>query len=119
MKLYHKDIFMPERIKNLGLVSVSLVQTQHALHAANTDRYGEIMVPNLLTFRGRHVVEAETDCSGKVIKLVVRRQYSATLDVCYAIALMRNSTTVILKTVWLNERNDNHLTLRREAYATA
>lgn len=111
--LYHREIAMPREVATLKTVTICPTHTRHAREAALTDRYGVINLPEVVSFSGADVVEAEIT-EGRVSKLVVRRPYDETRDIVMAIGF-RNSES-FLKTVWGNLKTDRHATLRREIY---
>ena len=111
--LYHKEIAMPREVTALKAVTIRPTHTRHAREAALTDRYGVINLPEVVSFSGADVVEAEIT-EGRVSKLVVRRPYDEARDIVMAIGF-RNSES-FLKSAWFNLRNDNHGTLNRERY---
>jgi hypothetical protein len=110
--LFHKDIFLPDQIKKLRAVTVAPRVTGHAREAAQSDRYGQIIVPNKITFCGQDVIEAEM-AGGAVIKLVIRLKYNAASDAIYVLGFENGA---FLKTVWLNAVGDKHVTLDKAAY---
>lgn len=112
--IYHKEVHIPEKIKNLNAVTLTLEHTHHARQAAQSDRYGEIPLPDTLKFRGKHICEAQVE-GGKLIKLVVRKSFNNELDMSYVL-LIQNSKHATLKTVWLNRKSDQHRTLNTATY---
>jgi hypothetical protein len=112
MTLYHKDIRLPNELKNLGTIKFVPVYSRHALEAANTDRYGLIKLPSSVTFNGSNIVEAEVEDGCK--KLVIRVAYNDRLD----IIIVFIPETLVVKTVWFNAKNDKHYTLDRSEYST-
>lgn len=110
MSLYHYQLGIPF---NLSLPSrLNVTYSRHALRAASEDRYGSIDLPSAINTTGALVVEVEAGDNNRPVKLVLRANYNSTLDVIYVIlthSLPDNSFMV--KTVWLNEKNDAHKTL--------
>lgn len=113
IKLYHRDVFMPERVKTAPSMTLGLRITRHAEEASHTDRYGHLAIPASITFTGKDIVEAEY-VDGRINKIVVRLKYNDTLSAVYACLL--DGT---LKTVWFNRTDDDHKTLDRSKYATS
>jgi hypothetical protein len=112
--LYHREIYLPEIIRNLGARTIRPRVTRHAMEAAAGDRYGAMQIPTEIKFSGADVVEAEfTD--KKLSKLVVRVKYDATRDAVFAIGFDRGES--FIKTAWFNLATDKHATLKRHLYA--
>jgi hypothetical protein len=112
-KLYHREVFMPERLLKLPLARIPVYASRHAERAALDDRYGPINLPSSLAFSGDNVIEAEMD-GPRVLKLVVRLRWDDRDDAVFAIA-----PDGLIKTVWRNRRTDTHSTLKVHLYAKA
>lgn len=112
--LYHKDLYMPAGVLALEDREVTFIMSEHAKKAALSDRYGVIAIPEKIRFDGKDVVEAEFE-GGKLKKLVVRLAYDARRDAVYVF----NVADGLLRTAWLNRRNDFHATLKKELYKSA
>lgn len=110
-KLYHRDVFMPEIVKNAPSMTLCLRMTRHAEEASHTDRYGHLAIPSSITFTGKDIVEAEY-IDGRINKIVIRLKYNDKLSAVYVCLL--DGT---LKTVWFNMTDDDHKTLDRSKYA--
>jgi hypothetical protein len=89
--------------------------TRHAADACLSDRYGLITPPTSIRFSLADIIEVETNNFGVARKLVVRLSYNDKLDIC--LVIIPDGVEGIVKTVWINEKNDKHVTLRREIYA--
>ena len=111
--LFHKNIVMPREIAELKSVTIHPHVSRHAREAAQSDRYGAIMIPTLITFSGADIIEAEIT-GGSAVKLLIRRPYDASRDIVFAVGFRNNES--FLKSVWFNLRNDVHSTLKREIY---
>lgn len=85
---------------------ITLTVTRHAEQASQTDRYGRITIEKYLHTAGAQLVEFETDGQFQLTKIVLRKSYSADLDVVYVI--VRGGKLV---TCWLNKKSDKHETL--------
>lgn len=109
--LFHREIAMPAKVRDMKEISFTLRPTAHAENAARNDRYGKLTIPASIRFAGKDIVEAEMT-GGAVTKLVVRIPYDSTRDAIYVI--LPNGT---LKTVWFNLSNDLHKTLDKSRYA--
>lgn len=123
MSLYHKDVFLPRRIRESFLQLTrnghgiqTLVASRHAENAAKTDRYGVIDLPSQMTFDTMEIVEIEHD-GNKCVKAVIREvgQEKNRVFVLMPICLGQ----WLVKTVWWNLASDNHRTLNRSVYAKA
>lgn len=112
MKKYHADIHMPKSALDLAFATL-LTYTRHALEAARSDRYGRIDLPKVFDSRKAKLIEAVLD-GGRIVKTLWRQSYDDLHDL--SIVLDPNTGKVI--TVWLNEADDDHSTLRAEQYAT-
>lgn len=94
-----------------------MTYSRHARQAALEDRYGTIQdLPGTLDLSKADPVEVSTEEGvRKVTKVVYRTRHSDTLDLVLVVVPERGGFFV--KTVWLNETNDKHTSLRRERYA--
>lgn len=90
----------------LGLV-LNVVLTNHAREQAF--RHGmQIVPPQKITIKEEEIVEMEV-FNGKVIKLVARFNYNSFKDL--VLVFIPEEINAIVKTLWLNDKNDNHETL--------
>ncbi len=115
--LYHYETGIPFKL-NLP-TTLDLHYSNHALRAAQNDRYGCIDLEDTIATKGAKVIEVETcDRTGNPIKVLIRKDHDATTDVCFAIAL-NNSVggKFVVKTVWLNKKSDLHRSLDKSRYA--
>ncbi len=112
-KLFHRDIGFPPGFKrpvNLIMVAYS----EHAMRAAKDDRYGEIPLPSRIRLSDFEPVEIAMD-ERRVTKYVMRGELDETRD--WVIVLNpRGSRPWLARTVWINERDDNHGTLDESRY---
>lgn len=88
------------------------VYDNHALRAARDDRYGQIFLPQTLDIEASQIVEVET-VNNRAVKAVARLPYNDKLDLVLVICDPMDGE-IYVKTVWLNQRDDNHATLRTE-----
>ena len=105
---YHIDIHMPDEIKNYQFAAL-LKYSKHARQEAADEN---ITLPMTIDSRECSLIEAEVE-NGKVCKVLYRKPYSKTHDLCIAII----PDTRVVKTVWLNSNQDHHRTLDKSAYA--
>ena len=109
MPLYHKDIGFP---KNMRFKAIEgLTPSQHALREANSDRYGGFTLPTSFDPASWVVIEKEV-INGALNKIVARKAYDATRDIVMAFLIQPK----VIKTAWINVRDDSHKTLDRRAY---
>lgn len=88
-----------------------LTYSNHALKAANNDRYGNVKLPQSIGLANGYIFEVETQ-DKTIAKLAIRYPLKGGLDITFV--LLYNSG--IVKTVWLNKRSDVHKTLKRSKY---
>ncbi len=112
--LYHKEIGFPESLELKYEYTFNLKYSTHALEAAKKDRYGEIKLPQGISFPRRNIVEVESKDGVKVDKMVVRFPYALNneLDICMVIIPDKS----LVKTVWFNKSTDKHPTLDKNKY---
>lgn len=114
MKLYHKQLGFPKSVRLTGGL-FRLVWTDHAIRAAQSDRYGEIIRVTHISFCPTKVFELEIDDQGTITKLAYRSHHCERYDICYVLVPIGNQMRV--KTVWLNDKNDTHKTLNENKYS--
>ena len=113
--LYHKKVYMPKKYRNLKTTSLEIGElTRHAIKSANSDRYGQIIIPMVFNFSGRDIVEIETYENPNKLKIVIRLPYSQTCDLILVVLFETDGNRV--KTCWLNRKDDRHATLDRSKY---
>ena len=111
--LYHKDIGFPNIKLPEGTYELKKY-SQHALRAAKDDRYGIAKeLPKSIDIAQVDLVEIQVE-NNSVVKAVVRADYNAELDL--VIVFMPQAYDNFVKTVWLNEKSDQHKTLQRWKY---
>lgn len=112
--LYHKDIGFPEDI-NLpaGFDPVmTLRYSNHAQQEAQKDIYGDIKLPPRVDVRRGQTIEIAV--SGTLVtKMVIRFPYDDTRDITMVI----QPEDGFVRTVWLNDKTDQHTSLNRAKYA--
>jgi len=111
--LYHSQLGIPESART-SFGAFLLEYSQHAMQAAQNDRYGVASLPKFLdtTSPECQVIEVETDDTGKTTKVVYRIPYDGEKDLVLAVIPARR----FVKTVWFNERGDLHNTLDESKY---
>jgi len=115
MQKFHRDVNgLPENLENFPRSICRLTSlAPHAIEQAESDKRGVIQLPDEIIFSGDDILEAElTDTS---VKLLIRLPCDDTVcDVCYVILFTGEQR--ILKTVWLNNKEDSHETLDKSKY---
>ena len=118
--LFHKSIYwIPQfdiQSKQL-LLSVKRLSNHLYDHIENSNkpRY-DISIERLynivqgLCRQDIHPFEVEVDCNNKVVKTVIRTPYDNTRDISIVV---RDGFIV---SAWLNDKNDNHISLDRSKY---
>lgn len=105
-----KNVQHYPELAEINLGRLNLVYGKHAL--TRITQRGIQKLPFIQVTAGT-VVELEESSSGKVEKLVVRLPYLETDDMVLVIIPHRlNNREVLVKTVWLNNVNDHHATLK-------
>lgn len=115
--IYHKDVFLPRRIK--GMVPQGVKNLFYSRHAKQefSDKNGQIVPPDSLNFAETTVVEV-TVHGNMLDKLVLRKEHDENNDIVIVCVpcIGNNKKNWFVKTVWLNRKNDNHRTLNRSVY---
>jgi len=111
MNLYHVELGLPPGFALPG-DRVNLRWTNHAEHARTSDRYGVIPKVSTLPLSVFSVIEVGME-GRRVAKVVVRGSLNKTQD---AIFVLIPGSEWTVKTVWINEKNDQHKTLDRSRY---
>jgi len=109
MPLYHKDIGFPAKMKFRAVTG--LVPSQHALLASKNDRYGKFEIPTSFDPAEWTVIEIEVN-NGALNKIVARKSLDDKRDIVMAFLVQAK----LIKTVWINVRDDEHKTLDKSAY---
>ncbi len=116
-KLYHKLIFVPEFVAEVldrmaaENAVFELQYSSHALKAAGQDIYEEIILPTRLYTARAEWFEVEVE-DHRITKVVYITDYCEEFNLIIVILV----DSGIVKTVWLNEKSDTHVTLRRANY---
>lgn len=115
-KLYHKDIYLPEKAVELATGVYVLSLTNHAIGACRNDKYGDIIPPTHLRVDKRNIIELEVNIYGQPTKVVCRLPYDSRNDICIVAAMEPRCLSVRCKTLWLNRKTDCHFTLDKSRY---
>lgn len=122
MKLYHKDVFLPNELvcKCPQLYCGNLEKTNHFFERSrgkfdkyifDSDRFDEV-IDEIRTEKPKPF-EVETDDSGNVVKCCIRANFDDYRDICI---VFRKNTII---TFWFNGVGDNHYTLDTSKYCKA
>ena len=107
--LYHKLVFLP-KINKID-ADYPCVYTKHARESALTDKYGVIILPKSYNLANSDIIELEIK-NNDINKLVIRTPYNNKYDLTIVISFYSG----MIKTVWLNKKDDNHDTLDKNKY---
>ena len=108
-KLYHFEVYMPEAFKR-PVFEGELFYSAHAKRAALDDRYGAIVLPRYFNAEVATLIEVETE-KGVPVKQLWRQPLDEKHDL--VLAIQRDG---LVRTVWINVRNDAHTTLQAHRY---
>jgi len=112
MSLYHTNKGIPEAIlRKLPTQKFQVCYSYHAQEARLTDRYGEAPEMKVIDPQACKVIEVET-IEGRIEKVVYRTSATNDLDICLAVLINK----ALVKTVWMNRKNDTHKTLDLSKY---
>lgn len=109
--LYHKDVYMPEI--SFEIADKKLNYSSHAIEQSRYDRYGEFSLPVSIKPQFKELIELEVR-GGVPYKGLFRLHYNSQFVICLAVIF----ESLVVKTVWLNRKSDNHRTLDRSLYLT-
>ncbi len=104
--LYHCEVGIPADVL-WPEIGKTLSYTRHAYQAACKDCVERLLPWSLPTYR---LIEVEV-VSGVVVKWTVRCELLPDRDLVMAV-----TSDYMVKTVWVNRKDDQHTTLRREQY---
>ena len=107
--LYHKEVYMPAY--RLPDKDIKVKYSEHALQQAYYERYDIIDLKDSYNFSKAEIIELEVK-HGQAVKMVARFDYNNKYDLIIVII----PQTKVIKTVWLNKKNDKHTTLNRDRY---
>lgn len=109
MALYHAKLGLPTGVR-LPYGVIQLVYSEHAKRAAF--ERGITSLPDYLDLSRCRIIEVETD-GRKAVKVVYRLSHNERLDLVIVVLL---KATYLVKTVWVNDKNDSHKTLCEAKY---
>jgi hypothetical protein len=108
---YHKDLGFPKTLKFPDYV-IDLTWSFHAIRKAFKTGIGVTSV--LLGVDQKYVVEVETYDNKEINSVVLRMPWNEHHDLCFSIRLFYK--TGVVKTIWVNNKKDNHETLDKSKY---
>ena len=109
MKLYHKtQKSFPNKVREQAVETFTPIYTKHAIDQA---KKRNLKLPETITYNGNDVFEVELGENNEVIKYGIRVTYNPKKDI---IVIFKNNH--IVKTVWWNQKNDQHKTLDMTKY---
>jgi len=102
---YNEQVYMPKlNWKNVDL------QLRYSSHSFNEAEKDGLELPDFINFSQVEIVEMEV-ANGKPFKVLARQPYNGEWDMVHVILLKG----MLVKTVWINRRSDNHKTLRNKS----
>lgn len=125
-RLYHKKVFWHTdfdlQARTLFNKNYSLHLFEHLLYS--TDKHGMTMreldriIDEIIDKKRNYFLyEVETTIHDEVFKAVVRTSYDLDRDISIVFALSKKNE-LIVKTAWLNRKDDRHMTLDKSKYYT-
>ena len=93
------------RVREIKLGQLDLVFSKHAEIRSIDKRIA--MADSIYVNKGQ-VVEVELNEQDRMVKAVVRVEYNNANDIIYVLVPTSNSMKLLVKTVWLNKKTDNH-----------
>jgi hypothetical protein len=102
---YNEQVYMPKL--KWANVDLQLRYRVHAYEEAYEDGIDDL--PDYINLSQVDIVEMEV-AHGKPFKVLARQPYDGIYDLVHVILL----SGMVVKTVWLNRRSDNHKTLRNK-----
>lgn len=112
--LYHRVLGFPAVVKSLFSRVFNLQFSGHARRAMLDDRYGNISAPGQVQVTSDNLIEVEV-AGGAPSKFVVRIPHDEKCDMVLVV-IPEGPERGFVKTVWLNEKSDQHHTLKRHLY---
>ena len=110
MPLFHFEVGFPAGLSFTPLFN--LTPSVHAKQESVKDFRGIITLPKHFLPRTSKVIEVETDWKGELVKILARQPHDDKNDVVFAISVKNK----VIKTAWLQNKDDLHKTLDRSKY---
>lgn len=120
MKLYHRDVYFPDILKNFPTTKLKIDYfSPHSLeeHTKEENKFGvRFLIPSEVEIASNNIIEVALE-GNEVMKLVIRNTLTDELDLVLVICKDKRKG-VVLKTLWLNKKEDTHKTLDKSVYET-
>lgn len=124
-RLYHKKVFW---YKSFDVLAKKLFNKNYSLHLFehllySTDKHGMTMreldriIDELIDNKRCYFLyyEVETQAKDEITKCVLRTGYDLNRDISIVFANGKDGR-LIVKTAWLNDKKDTHVTLNKSKY---
>lgn len=111
MPLYHSQAHGIPKVD--FPVTSNFKLSKHAVESIARRKINSPFDITILDLSRVRVFEVETSPMGALIKIACRRRYNYFLDICIVYDLVN----LTIRTVWLNESTDPHLTLNKTIYS--
>lgn len=114
--LYHYEVYWEDKIQNqIDAALNSGFPLQFDKHAIENKYKRKISINNITIekLKNGYCFEAEVK-RDKVVKFVIRYGYNDIYDICSV--WQPNVDCLYCRTIWLNKKNDKHLTLDENKY---
>lgn len=112
MPLYHARIFIPQTVK-IPRGKFAMEYTGHAIDQFHDRRVRQL--PESVDMSKCRVVEVETNETGEITKMLIRSSHNERCDLVAAVIPVDGK--FLVKTVWVNDKRDNHKTLDITRYS--
>ncbi len=111
--LYHTEVGIPDQVKS-QVRQTGLVVPKYSQHAQDVAAQRAIELPDLIDYTKCRPVEIETKRDGTIKKVVYCTSYVD--DPKRELVLVVHPADNFVRTVWLNQTEDQHATLDRSLY---
>lgn len=108
---FHKDLGFPAKFT----IPTHVATLVHSNHSRDQSARRGIAISNAIDFSRGTVIEVGYS-KGKLNHMLVRMPYDNRNDISFALIPLKGKWLV--KTMWLNEKDDTHSTLDLSQYAT-
>jgi len=108
--IFHREFGFPKDVP----LPTGRLALDHTLHAKEQAAARGINIPLFVTLKRYQIIEI-TVSQGRVHKFLIRGSFDEKNDLCMVI-LCHWKRGYLVKTAWLNSKNDNHPTLNPGKY---
>lgn len=117
---YNVDVFMPDEVFNLvERKRYVLIYTNHALHKARRNKHGRLIhLKNSIDLAQCDIIEIDVKNS-VCTKILAKKNYNDRFNLILVLKPVKDSSALVVVTVWLNHINDNHSTLNKNRVVNA